>query len=210
MPLINIIKAFEWNHLLLLVLWAIYFMVHSVMADNNVKRYFTLLLKSKYKYYRLCFNLISIILLIPIFWFSTNISAFYVLPQTKIWMAGGILVTLTGIALGKISFKSYSSTEFIGFPLQPDKTYESKLQTKGMLKNMRHPLYSATILVVFGFWIIFPTITNLVSVIAIIVYIFIGIILEERKLVMEFGQEYIDYRKKTAMLIPALKKKRSK
>jgi protein-S-isoprenylcysteine O-methyltransferase Ste14 len=27
---------------------------------------------------------------------------------------------------------------------------------------------------------------------------------------MEFGQEYIDYRKKTAMLIPALKKKRSK
>jgi protein-S-isoprenylcysteine O-methyltransferase Ste14 len=39
------------------------------------------------------------------------------------------------------------------------------------------------------------------------IYIIIGTILEERKLVLEFGEAYVKYQKEVPMLIPFSKKK---
>jgi protein-S-isoprenylcysteine O-methyltransferase Ste14 len=36
-------------------------------------------------------------------------------------------------------------------------------------------------------------------------YVFIGAYFEERKLLLEFGESYAEYRKRTPMLIPGLK-----
>jgi protein-S-isoprenylcysteine O-methyltransferase Ste14 len=41
---------------------------------------------------------------------------------------------------------------------------------------------------------------------ALTIYILIGIIFEERKLLREFGQAYVDYKSMTPMLLPGLSK----
>jgi protein-S-isoprenylcysteine O-methyltransferase Ste14 len=46
------------------------------------------------------------------------------------------------------------------------------------------------------------TLNSFIVYLALTVYILIGIIFEERKLLREFGQEYADYRSVTPMLIP--------
>jgi methanethiol S-methyltransferase len=72
----------------------------------------------------------------------------------------------------------------------------------GLYKLVRHPLYTCGLILV---WLP-PVMTwNLLAfAIGATVYILIGAYFEERKLVAEFGQAYLDYRKRTPMLIPGL------
>ena len=71
-------------------------------------------------------------------------------------------------------------------------------------KYVRHPLYFGIIL---GLWATpFMTITHLVFAILLTAYIIIGVMLEEKDLSKEFGEQYRAYKKKTPMLIPFFKK----
>ena len=76
------------------------------------------------------------------------------------------------------------------------------LQTKGLNAYVRHPLYFAILIIVWGFFLFRPT--DLVLTIAIVstIYIYIGTQLEEKKLIEEFGEAYRDYQKKVKMLFP--------
>ena len=67
---------------------------------------------------------------------------------------------------------------------------------------MRHPLYSALILGLVGFVIFNPTYTHLVHAIYILIYLFIGIHYEEKRLIGRFGEEYKKYKEQTPMLFP--------
>lgn len=77
-----------------------------------------------------------------------------------------------------------------------------QLETTGLHRYMRHPLYSGTLLVVWSIFVWQPSIANLVSCTCITIYTRIGIYFEEKKLLLEFGEEYKQYRKKVPMLLP--------
>lgn len=79
------------------------------------------------------------------------------------------------------------------------------LKLEGIHKYVRHPLYLGTLLFVWGLFLIFPLLNNLIAVIIITGYILIGIRLEEKKLLIEFGNSYADYISRVPMLIPGLK-----
>ena len=72
--------------------------------------------------------------------------------------------------------------------------------TEGILGYVRHPWYSGAILLVWAFGIV--TDVSLVSKLVLSVYIIIGTLLEEQKLIREIGEPYRAYRKKVPMLIP--------
>ncbi len=80
----------------------------------------------------------------------------------------------------------------------------AELKTGGMHTYMRHPLYAGTLLFIWGLFFIFPFLNNFISVIVITVYVLIGIEYEERKLIIEFGEAYKNYRLKVPKLIPRL------
>jgi len=82
---------------------------------------------------------------------------------------------------------------------------KSTLQQSGLHKYVRHPLYLGTLLFIWGLVLIFPSLSNFIAVIVITIYIHIGIILEEKKLKLQFGECYIEYSKKVPGLIPRLK-----
>ena len=67
---------------------------------------------------------------------------------------------------------------------------------------VRHPLYTFSLLFL---WLT-PVMTRNLALLygALTVYILIGAVFEERKLLRIFGQEYADYRGKTPFIIPYL------
>jgi protein-S-isoprenylcysteine O-methyltransferase Ste14 len=75
-----------------------------------------------------------------------------------------------------------------------------QFRTPSLYKFMRHPLYVGWLII---FWSA-PTMTvaHLVFAVATTAYILIAIQLEERDLVVEFGERYREYRRSTPMLLP--------
>jgi len=74
-----------------------------------------------------------------------------------------------------------------------------ELDTTGVLGLIRHPYYTATILL---FWSGDLDTTDLVINVVVTVYVVIGTWLEERKLVHEFGDSYRDYQRRVSMFVP--------
>jgi len=84
-----------------------------------------------------------------------------------------------------------------------DQPYRSpQFYTPTLYKLVRHPLYVGWLVI---FWAApVMTIAHLVFAIVTTAYIFIAIQLEERDLVAAFGDEYIQYRRRTPMILPRL------
>ena len=79
------------------------------------------------------------------------------------------------------------------------------LQQTGLHKYVRHPLYFGTLLFVGGLFLLLPLLSNLIAAIVITVYVLIGIQLEEKKLFLEYGEEYRKYSGRVPKLIPKIK-----
>ncbi len=84
------------------------------------------------------------------------------------------------------------------------------LRTDGIHKYVRHPLYSGTLLFIWGLFLVFPFLSNFISVSIITVYVIAGISLEENKLLVEFGESYKLYREEVPMLIPNFTRRENK
>jgi len=82
----------------------------------------------------------------------------------------------------------------------------AELKVEGIHRYVRHPLYSGTILFVWGLFVLFPLLNNLIAVILLTAYVWIGIYFEEKKLIIEFGKKYEDYIATVPKLIPDFKK----
>jgi protein-S-isoprenylcysteine O-methyltransferase Ste14 len=81
-----------------------------------------------------------------------------------------------------------------------------KFYTPSLYRIVRHPLYVGWLTI---FWAA-PTMTvaHLVFALATTAYILIAIQLEEHDLVDAFGETYVDYRRRTPMLLPRLWRRR--
>jgi len=190
-------------HLLLIFLWVAYFAIHSGMAGNALKDWLKEKMGKSFRFYRLIYNIIAVVGLIFILVLAAIITTRHVFPPSVITKFIGLALASWGVIIIRLAFKHYDTREFLG--INGASIQQSKLVVKGPSKYVRHPLYSGTILVVVGYWLFAPTLTNLVSLVCIFLYLFVGIKLEEKKLMAEFGEEYEDYRKNVPALLPHIK-----
>jgi protein-S-isoprenylcysteine O-methyltransferase Ste14 len=190
------------DYLWLVLGWIIYFVIHSVFAIRQIKSY-ALSLGLDAQRYRLIYNLVALFALIPIFFISINIKATYALEPNKVLTFSGLIFAAYGVILAKRAFKSYDTKSFLG--LGPMNS-EEELRTDGFLKYVRHPVYSASILILIGYFLFDPKWNSFISVSMLIIYFVIGSYFEERKLIRQFGERYIEYRKKTPMFVPRFRK----
>jgi protein-S-isoprenylcysteine O-methyltransferase Ste14 len=103
----------------------------------------------------------------------------------------------------------YDGREFLGLKQLKQTTYTSEvkgekeeLSTKGLNAYVRHPMYFATLLVIWGMFVIIPNNYVLITAVITTLYLLPGIYLEEQKLIVEFGQSYKEYKKNVPMLLP--------
>ena len=184
------------NNVILALLWVGYGIIHSVLASDAVKKIFPT------KYYRLVYNLIAIVLLIPILYFQITAESKRLMEDSIFnQILGGIMMS-SGIFMMYISIKGYASKEFLG--LDFDHKEPIMLKTDGLSEFIRHPLYTGTLLFFWGLFGFFATETFLTTALFITIYVRIGIYFEEKKLVRTFGGQYEEYQKNVPMLIPRL------
>lgn len=191
------------GHLWLAIFWALYFIIHSVLALHSVKNYF-LSIGLNPQIFRLIYVLIATLSLLAIIIYSSMLSSNHVLHPGNMLKILGLVLSGSGVVIIKIAFKSYDTKAFLGLgSLKP----EDEFKTDGLLKIVRHPLYSGSTLLIIGYFLFSPKLSVLISTSMMLLYIIVGIRFEENKLVKTFGKKYTDYKKSTPMLIPNIKKK---
>ena len=184
----------------------LYYVLHSILANKKVKTF----LFENYiaqKYYRLMFNFISVVLLVPLYLFYRKIETTYIfenimLQNIGLWIAmiGGVLLL---IALRQYNLSEFSGTKQLKNAIPP--TPES-LKTSGFNSIVRHPLYFAGLIILWGGFLFRPTDLVLLMVIVSTTYLYFGTKLEEEKLVDEFGDVYLKYQKEVGILLPIRRK----
>jgi methanethiol S-methyltransferase len=189
------------KYILLIAGWAIYFALHSLLAADRTKLIFKKLLGKAFIGYRIIYNLIALVGLLLLLIINGMNSSYYLLSTNNVTRYFSLMLATIGILILKAAFKQYQLKSFLGFRNDEYETFKAE----GILKHIRHPLYSATILFVIGFWLFIPTVASLVSACCVFIYLPIGITLEERKLIKKYGVDYEDYKRNVPALIPRLR-----
>jgi protein-S-isoprenylcysteine O-methyltransferase Ste14 len=115
-----------------------------------------------------------------------------------------ILTGLAGFGIMTICIIKYFY-ELSGLQAIQHSQAKNTLQQSGLHKYVRHPLYFGTLLFVWSLFFVFPSLSNLIAAIIITLYTLLGIRLEEKKLMLAYGDTYTAYIKRVPMLIPGLK-----
>lgn len=191
----------------LIIIWILWCAIHSGMISLTVNDYLKNSLRSYYKFYRLFFNLFSLATLIPLFLYSQRLTG----PVLFRWESHMIIVQIVLLIIVISLFVSgalkYDMLQFLGFrQIKSGKTHSTlseggQIDTSGVLSLTRHPWYLAALISV---WIGYREmyVSTLIVNGILTIYLVIGTVLEERKLIIELGDNYRDYKNRVSMLFP--------
>lgn len=184
----------------------LYGLVHSLLASLRAKNLARRWLgRPGERYYRLFYVLFVSIALLPV------LALIVLLPDEKIYTIPFPWVLLTigvqGLAVLGIylSLKDISVGHFLGVAQVSGEAAldePGKFVVSGAFRYTRHPLYLFSMIII---WL-FPIMTwNVLAFnLGATIYMMVGTIPEERKLLIQFGKDYAEYRQRTPWLIPRL------
>ena len=193
-----------WEALMLnLLLLTLFAVQHSVMARKPFKCWLTQYIPAAVE--RSTYVLVASLVLMLLFW------QWRPMP-TVLWQVtnASLATVITGVSLtgwGLVFTSTFLINHFELFGVQQvvhnlsGRTAAApRFYTPLLYRLVRHPLYLGFLI---AFWAT-PTMTvgHLLFTVATTAYIFIGIALEERDLVGQFGDEYRRYRERVAMIVP--------
>jgi protein-S-isoprenylcysteine O-methyltransferase Ste14 len=184
-----------------------YYSLHSLLAAESVKKRLLRLILPRF--YRLFYNFLALTLLLPPVYLYLELDRHSLIEASLGWtLAGGALVLWGMYWLWK-AMGGYDLSEFTGlYQLkQGHPPVSMKLNISGLNNYVRHPLYFGTLLVIWGLFLAVPTDAMLVIGVVSTVYIYIGTVLEERKLTQQFGEDYRLYQRNVPMLLPFFRRK---
>lgn len=193
------------RYVVLISLWGAWCFFHSFMITSAVTGFVRKRFKKAYRYYRIFYNVMALATLAPVLVYSFSIQELPIFRWEGPFRIVQGLLAFFALLLFIGGARQYDLSQFLGIrQIHEDSTCSAltgdcRLDTSGILAMVRHPWYAGGILIVWARDLDTGTIlTNLV----ITAYFLIGAFLEERKLLAEFGEEYIDYQRRTSMLFP--------
>lgn len=104
------------------------------------------------------------------------------------------VVIFTGVAIIAVGWKGIHAGN-------------GSLVTDGIYRHVRHPQYSGFMVIILGFFIQWPTIITLLMAPALIIMYLKLSKKEEKVMIEEFGEDYLNYIKKVPRFIPSIKTK---
>ncbi len=198
------------KYLFLSVVWAAYCFLHSFLISIRFTIFLERLLKKYYAFYRLFYVLISLVLLIWLINFTNQLDNEIIITYSPPWSIIRIVLMYSALLMFFWAFFfNYDSLSFFGirqilnFGKVKEINPSGEIKKNGLLGIMRHPMYLALIIYL---WCNTFKLVDIVINALLTIYVIIGTILEEKKLVLEFGDTYVEYQKEVPMLFPFTKK----
>ena len=194
--------------LLIILFFALYSTVHSILASKKVKIHFKKTFGNLIAFYRLLYNLFALFTLYLIYEISPKPHLIiYDLPNPYDLLS--LIPQFLALAGLFWSFKYICFKEFVGLDQIKrffEKNYTSELDEeltlliKGPYRYSRHPVYFFSII----FLLFRPTMDlfYLTFFICIVVYFYVGAYFEEKKLTEHFGDIYSDYKRSVPRIFP--------
>ena len=159
----------------------------------------------KYRFYRLFFDTFSVATFLPLAMYSRLFTAeplftwdgyLHIVRYCFTVLAAGLLLT---------GARHYSILQFLGIQQILQKrsgismTGSGEFDSSGVLSVVRHPWHLAVFILL---WSLDLDSVRITVNATLSTYILIGTLLEERKLVLEFGDKYKLYQRQVPMFIP--------
>ena len=194
---------------LLVFFWLAYFFIHSALASLRVKRWFALRHPENARFYRIAFNLVSLVLLLPILWQMNRDPGpvWWTWYGWEAWLANAL--ALAAIAGFAVSLRHYDGQEFLGLrQMQTDKSDfgdaaaiedHEEFRISPFHRHVRHPWYFFSLVLI---WTRDMNGAMLASAVLLTLYFIVGSRLEERKLMTFHGDVYRRYVRRVPGLIP--------
>ncbi len=180
-----------------------YFAFHSLLASLMMKRWLAKSLPALMPYYRLMFNIIAMVMLLPL------VFVMFIYPGESLWQWQGFGFYLSsGLALLAVvgfiySLKFYDLSEFSGSRQIRERNNrvedQEHFKISPLHRYVRHPWYFFALVLI---WTRDVSTTQLVVYLLLTGYFVFGSILEERKLLAYHGEVYQRYQQKVAGIIP--------
>lgn len=197
-------STIDHSHIITIVsLWGGFFAIHSFTASLTLKQWVANHFSGMMPAYRLIFNGLSTLLLIPIlvlsyYWRSEPLWHW----NTPLLWLTTLISVLTAIAF-IISIRYYDMSEFMGTRQWRERISSVEDQEKFVIgdfhRYVRHPWYTMGIIII---WCRELDPIMLTNAIMITLYFIIGSRLEERKLIQYHGEIYQRYQQHVPGLIP--------
>lgn len=182
--------------------------IHTILAAVRVKSWARRRwgVQRVDQWYRLFFSLAGGVTFLPVLLLAQILPdrPLYAIPTPWVWLTSGLQVValiVFAVALFQTDVWRFIGLRQIvlgGEPIPADQ--HERLVTSGPYRWVRHPLYSATLVVL---WLWPDMSVNRATFFAVsTLYFYLGSIPEEQKLVEEFGDAYRRYQKVVPRLIP--------
>lgn len=155
-----------------------------------------------FRYYRLAYSVFATVTLLAVLTYQFSIESRLLFRPSLPVVVGGVIFTAIGMGIMGACIKKYFFN-LSGVDVLTKQISRPVLEEKGMHAYVRHPLYAGTLLFIWSLFFIFPFVNHLVACSIVTVYTIVGIVLEERKLLVEFGESYKKYSQRIPMLIPS-------
>jgi len=182
------------NYWILILWWLAFSIVHSLLAARFIK---SKLQPFFGKYYRLSYGLVSLVLLVGALRYQFGLSSTYLFEP----FFGILPFLIVGVLIMILCIKKYF-LYLSGVDALMKAPVDSRLETSGLHRFVRHPLYFGTLLTGWSWWFLMPSVAHLVGLCMITGYTIAGTFLEEKKLRIEYGDQYIRYQQSVPMLLP--------
>jgi methanethiol S-methyltransferase len=193
------------RYVVLISLWGAWCFFHSFLITPAVIGFARKRFEKAHRYYRIFYNVTALATLVPVLVYSFSIRGLPVFRWEGSFRIIQGMMVLSALVLFIGGAGRYDLARFIGIrQVREDSacgvlTDDCRLDTNGILGIVRHPWYAGGILIV---WAGNLDVTAILANLVITGYFLIGAFLEERKLLAEFGEEYMDYRRRVSMFIP--------
>jgi protein-S-isoprenylcysteine O-methyltransferase Ste14 len=193
-----------------LLLLSVFAIQHSVMARKPFKRWLTKFIPASIERSTYVLFATLALIMILVHWRPIPAVVWQVSDPTLAMVVLGISFFGWGLLLLATSLINHFElfglhqviVNFLGRRMP-----EPHFKTPVLYKVVRHPIYLGFII---AFWAApVMTVGHLLFASVTTAYIFVGIWLEERDLIGEFGDEYRRYRRRVGMLVPFLSRRES-
>ncbi len=198
------------RYLILCTLWITWCFLHSFFTTTAVTSWFRERLGRKFIYYRICYNLFSLLTVLPLLYWQGNIQGPVVIPLSPVLKIVKLTAVLSSIAIIAGSFFSFDAWEFLGtrqLKKYIDRSGESVvISMHGFYGVVRHPMYFAGV-ILFTALMTDSQLAQFLGYLILAAYMVVGTIREDRRLVRELGDVYRAYQKKVPIFFPSFKSK---